>query len=430
MNSTNIAIEDKTLKNMVWAYLVLLIFEGALRKWFLPGLATPLLLVRDPIALWVLFKLWNRNMLPANPIMNSMLLLGSIGILTTMLAGHGNLPVALFGARPYLIHFPLIFAFGVLLNRADVEKMGKFLLYVCIGMTIVMGLQFFSPQSAWINRGVGGDTSGAGFSGALGYLRPSGTFSFANGITLFYGLTSCFIFYFWLKQGTVDRKLLVASTIALLAAIPFSISRGLFFYVAVTGLFVLFTIVRNPKFLGKILIAVFACFLVFILLNQIETFQTAMHVFMTRFENASASEGGLEGTLGERYLGGLLGAFSFNEEMPVFGFGLGILSNVGTMLLSGNIVKGVSEGEWSKGIYEMGIVMGVILIFIRLIFSFQMFLKCYKKLSSGDILPWILLSFFLLNIPQGNWSQPTSLGFSVIIGVFLIGSFNKLEEEE
>ena len=41
----------KYLKIGIWIYFYLLIFEGALRKWFLPSLATPLLVVRDPVAL-------------------------------------------------------------------------------------------------------------------------------------------------------------------------------------------------------------------------------------------------------------------------------------------------------------------------------------------------------------------------------------------
>lgn len=40
-------------RKAIWIYIFLLIFEGALRKWFLPSLATPLLLVRDPIAIWL-----------------------------------------------------------------------------------------------------------------------------------------------------------------------------------------------------------------------------------------------------------------------------------------------------------------------------------------------------------------------------------------
>ena len=46
MNQQNEQIA-KRIKQMIWLYFFLLIFEGALRKWFLPFLATPLLVVRD-----------------------------------------------------------------------------------------------------------------------------------------------------------------------------------------------------------------------------------------------------------------------------------------------------------------------------------------------------------------------------------------------
>lgn len=46
----------KSLRKLLWLYFWLLIFEGALRKWILPGLSSPLLLVRDPVALLAL--LW------------------------------------------------------------------------------------------------------------------------------------------------------------------------------------------------------------------------------------------------------------------------------------------------------------------------------------------------------------------------------------
>ena len=39
------------LKKLFWAYFLLLIFEGALRKWVFPPLSGPLLLIRDPIGL-------------------------------------------------------------------------------------------------------------------------------------------------------------------------------------------------------------------------------------------------------------------------------------------------------------------------------------------------------------------------------------------
>ena len=42
------------LKKLFWLYFLLLIFEGALRKWIVPQLSAPLLLVRDPVALWII----------------------------------------------------------------------------------------------------------------------------------------------------------------------------------------------------------------------------------------------------------------------------------------------------------------------------------------------------------------------------------------
>ena len=44
---------------------------------------------------------------------------------------------------------------------------------------------FLVPQSAWVNRGVGGDTSGARIQGAMDYFRPPGTFSFTTGVVSF-----------------------------------------------------------------------------------------------------------------------------------------------------------------------------------------------------------------------------------------------------
>ena len=95
-------------RKAIWAYIILLIFEGALRKWFLPSLATPLLLVRDPIAIWLtlvgLQKGWIKNGYAI-----TMMVIASISFILTLIIGHHNLYVALFGWRIYFFHFPMIF---------------------------------------------------------------------------------------------------------------------------------------------------------------------------------------------------------------------------------------------------------------------------------------------------------------------------------
>ena len=41
------------LRRMIWRYFVMLIGEGALRKWIVPSLGAPLLVIKDPLVLLI-----------------------------------------------------------------------------------------------------------------------------------------------------------------------------------------------------------------------------------------------------------------------------------------------------------------------------------------------------------------------------------------
>lgn len=258
-------MQDKQLdylKTGIWIYIYLLIFEGALRKWFLPGLATPLLVVRDPVAFLLLFYgiFWGKWR-PNTYVMLG-ILLTLIGLVFTLLTGHGNLFVGLYGARIMLLHFPLIFLIGKVFTYQDVTNIGRHLLVIGIGMTVLMALQFYSPQSAWVNRGVAGDMSGSGFSGAGGFYRVPGTFSFTNGLVSFYALVLPFILYFLIGKGLkVNKNMLYLCAVAYLVAIPMSISRTMFFQTFVSILFLVVFSVNNPKVIIRVLLGVGLVFL-------------------------------------------------------------------------------------------------------------------------------------------------------------------------
>ena len=416
-------LNDKALlKRGIVVYFLLLIFEGALRKWVLPGLATPVLVIRDPIAIWLIIKAMKKGLLPSNIFISLMVVVSVTSIFTALFLGHKSLIVAAFGARILLIHFPLIFVIGRVLTPQDVVRIGKLSLWISIPMTVIIALQFYSPQSAWINRGIGGETSGGGFDGAMGYFRPPATFSFTNGTTLFYSFCAPFIFYFWLHKKDVNILMLIAATVGLLAAIPLSISRSLFFSVGVSAIFTLMAIFKKPKYLGSIFLIVLALLVSLTFLSHSGFFQTATQAFTSRFETANKIEGGVKGVLGDRYFGGMIGALTASSHLPFFGYGLGMGTNVGGMLLTGKTTFLISEGEWGRLIGEMGTLFGLIVIFLRLALCAKISVLCYKKLTVGDLLPWMLLSFALLQIPQGQWAQPTSLGFSTMIGGLIIAS--------
>lgn len=417
---------NQWLKRGIWVYFWLLIFEGALRKWVLPGLATPLLIVRDPVAVALIFAAWKNGQLRINGYMIGMVLIGILGVYTAIFLGHGNLTVALYGARIVLFHFPLMFVIGAIFDRDDVVKIGKVTVWLSIFMSILIAIQFYSPQSALVNRGVGGDMAGAGFDGAMGYFRPPGTFSFTNGLHLFFGFAGIFIFYFWVNAEGFNRFVLLLATVGLVAAIPFSISRSLLLFVAIDFGFVAIAILRKPQYAGRMLILVAGALVAVAILSQMSFLQTPIEAFVSRFTSASDVEGGLKGSLGDRWLGGLVGALTDSFDQPFWGYGQGMGTNAGSSLLTGGSRAFlIAEGEWGRVIGELGPLMGLALILLRVSLSIEFLIIGYKRLIVNNFLPWVLMGFILMMIPQAQWAQPTALGFSTIIGGLFLASLHQ-----
>ena len=123
-------------KRLIWTYFILLIFEGAIRKWVLPSLATPLLVIRDPLAVWLIILAMKHQLFKPNVYLTGIVIIAIISFFTALFLGHGNLYVALFGARIFLLHFPLIFIIGEVFDRDDVVLMGKVVLWIAIPMAV------------------------------------------------------------------------------------------------------------------------------------------------------------------------------------------------------------------------------------------------------------------------------------------------------
>jgi hypothetical protein len=413
------------LKRGIWVFFILWVFEGALRKWVLPQLSMPLLVIRDPVALWLLFQAFKRGLLKSNVYLNGMVIMGVVSLMAAIFMGHRNTWVAIYGARTMALYFPLIFVIGRVFNQEDVLKMGRVVLMIAIPMTLLLALQFYSPQTAWVNRGVGGDEDGAGFGGALGYFRPPGTFSFTNGTTCFYSLVAPFVIYFWLNPKKIDRRILILATGALIIAIPTSISRGLFLQIAVSIFFMLIAISRNPKYFGKVFLATILVVAALALFSNVGFFATATEAFTARFEGANESEGGLvEGTIGNRFFGALIKAFAISGG-SMMGVGVGSGTPLGALLLRDDTVSRTADFEWIREIGELGL-MGLIVIALRVGLALKISVASNRKLKKGDMLPWLMMSVGILIVSQGQWHQPTALGFCALMGGLWMASLRSL----
>ncbi|WP_343694797.1 hypothetical protein [Flavobacterium sp.] len=417
----------KSLKIAIWLYFLLWIFEGALRKWILPGLATPLLIVRDPIAIFIILRAFYLNV----KFINGYVVLSSIftllGLAITLTFGHGNLFVGLYGARIMLIHFPLIFIIGTVFTKEDILKTGRVMLVVNILMTLIIYLQFTSPQTAFVNIGLGGEGS-AGFDGAMGYFRPSGTFSFTTGLSAFYILASVFVFYFWLSKETCSKILLISSTIALLIALPLTVSRTAVLGVLLVGFFAFMGSSTSIKSIIRLVSTAVVVVILFAVLQKTTTiFNLGTQVFMSRVDTAKGQEGG---SIVMRTLNGFTEPITTLLNAPLFEGNLGMGTNAGAQMLTGQRKFLVSEGELNRVGGEQGLILGGGLIVLRLVLAFGVFYNSLKLPNSLKLLPLTFCGTALFLITQGQWAQPSMLGCAVIATGLLIAGLNvKLKTE-
>src|SRR5271156_1254022 len=94
---------------LVWIYLGLLIFEGALRKWIVPSLDTPLLIVRDPLVILIYFLALQQRLSFNNAFFLPNLALAVVTAITATIFGWGNILVTVYGLRTDYLQIPLIF---------------------------------------------------------------------------------------------------------------------------------------------------------------------------------------------------------------------------------------------------------------------------------------------------------------------------------
>ena len=415
----------KNIRKLLWLYFFLLIFEGALRKWFLPGLSTPLLLVRDPVALLALW--WGLPLLNQRQWqlwIQSILLLGMASFLLTTTIGHGDIPTALFGVRVMFLQLPLIFLYGAVFDRSDVIKFAWALAWLTIPMTLLIVFQSNLPNSHILNVGVGGEGTSS-FDGALGRFRPSGMFSFVNALAGFYTLAAAGIFtlFYGTKLQLRGRLFCALVGIALVVAQPVSMSRSL-----LAGYLQVFAAIIAALALSRtrvfpIISGILALLLIINIATNIPAFKETSEAFNARWE-AAAAAGDTEkrsdalgqgvGQLQGRVLGGFTEPLRNLEKQPFLGYGIGMGTNFGAQRLSGKIGFTLGEGSWEVSLAEMGVPLGLAFLIWRLALGFYIFRLSIQQAVSGNKFPLIWLGSCFLILINGQISQPTALGMIVV----------------
>jgi hypothetical protein len=423
----------RKIQLLLWSYFLLVIFEGALRKWILPGLSNPLLVIRDPIAIAAIVLGWPYlSRRPWAGWIGCFAAVGGVAVFVALIAGHRDPIVALYGARILWFHIPLIFLFACVFTRDDVFAFAKATAFIAIPMAVLIAMQYSLPQTHFLNVAPGG-TESAGFSGALGKFRPPGTFSFTNGLTEFYGMAAACVVGLMVSGVRPLPKWLWLSAGALVVALPVSISRSLLFkYVLVATAAVASSALtgRNMKnlFVGAVLISavVFAA-------SYLPVVRDAQRAFSARWELATENEGageGVQGVLAKRVggstVGSVLGAM---EIAPLFGHGIGLGTNVGAQRVIGERGFLIAEGAWPAAIGELGPILGLALLGLRVALALMLLNRAWAQARRGNAFPLIMGGYAIVLVVMGDTAQPTALGFLVVGAGLMLAACNPTKAE-
>ncbi len=418
----------RTIRRLLWLYIFLLVIEGALRKWIVPQLSNPLLLVRDPIVLVVYLLALRAGVWPRNVFMYFLAPIALLSWLVAFLVLQPYVPitrvliVTAFGFRSNFLHLPLIFIFASVFDVEDVKKIGWWILLGMIPMGLVMALQFHDSPDSFINRTVGlGE--GEQITAGGGKIRPPGTFSFISGPIYYVALSSAFAIYGALSRATYRNWLLVSGALSILLAIVVSGSRSLVVSVLLVVLSLAIVLVLRPEAVNRFGRTLFALVVAAYLITRIPIVQEGMNILSDRFtESAEVEETTITRGLIERTLGGFTEGLRDISRFPLAGYGLGIGTNVGSRMLVGSVQFLLAENEWTRVLFESGPILGLAFLLWRTAVVCWLGWLSLRALGRAEILPLLLFSAGFIILLNGQLGQPTSLGFAVVLSGLCLAS--------
>ncbi len=424
----------KAVRMSIWIYLILLLVEGVLRKWVVPQLSDPLLIIRDPVVLAIYYFAIRAGRFPWNAYVVLALVIGMLSVIVTIVILVSYIPiktillVAAYGFRSDFLHIPLIFVIAEVLDIEDVKKIGRWVLLLSVPMAALMMLQFNASPDSFINKTVGVG-EGLQLSTAGGKIRPPAVFSFISGPIFYLSATTAFVIYGALSARIYKGWLLLAASAAILSGVIVSGSRGCVLAVGLVALAILVILAVRPSAVNKIggtLLAVaIVGFLLVLFASRLPFLKEGMDVLSERFTtSAEIAETTVVGGLVERIFDELTEPFTYLFKVPLSGWGLGLGTAGGARFLVGQGGFLLSENEWTRIIAEGGPLLGLGFIILRLALTGKLFITGVRALKSGQTLPILLFATAFVGMLNGQFGQPTTLGFTIVLAGLCLAAAN------
>jgi hypothetical protein len=395
---------------LIWLYLILWIIEGALRKWYLPSLSNPLLVVRDPVVILIYMMAFAGNRFPMNRIVGSLIALGAVcfaaGFLVT-----GNLLMTAFGFRSNFLHLPLIYVMAQVLRPADLRRIGWFLLVCSVPMVLIMVKQFRSDYDSWWNFGAGG---GRQIISVGSKIRAAGTFSFISGPIAFFSMIGSYLLASVMLKKWYRWWLLIPAGAATILAAAVAGSRSLLTVLIIDAVIFLIGCSRYPRAMQGVGRITIGAFLSFLCVGSLSVYKEGKEVTTERATDATQNEGGLEGFI-HRAIDPLIITPDSLSNYKILGNGLGTGTVAAASLAKGGDAQPVwAEQEWDRVLLESGPILGLAYLILRASMTIMAFVQAMQAARGGNLLAIALFGAAAPQFLTGQFGQPTTLGAAVL----------------
>ncbi|MDM0077832.1 hypothetical protein QTH90_25715 [Variovorax sp. J2P1-59] len=409
-----------TLSRAGYAFIgvfLIVVLEGAVRKWAVSSATLPLILLRDLLAIYLIFHAWSNGSLRRQKRVTSVLLAWSCLVvawgLLQLVGGESSPTVLLIGLRFWLLYIWFGVAAAAAMNEADYRAA----VLVGVGLVLLMAplaiVQHLSPPGARINSQVDGDEDSV-FVAVAGVVRTTGTFSFTLGYATFLALVAPLVFALvGARKRTKGQMLFVMSAFGgFVIASVVSGSRTAVIYSAIMLLVYFaarFWLAKGKAKARAAVAIVLGMALVGVLLFA---FSGALEVTGQRFEQASADE-----DFWTRIITIFIGEPFVYNDVTWLGAGLGLGSNLANYVRTGSGYFTIAEVEAGRILLEGGLIGYAFTAFkvLVIVWGVSKSLRlAYKLRSPYPILLWMTVSLAML-----TWSAIGQLTAHGLLGIML-----------
>lgn len=400
--------------------LVLVVAEGAIRKWLLPGQQQLVYLAKDVLVVGVFAgyfaagRMVRRARIPAGVVvlLLACAIWGALQIFNPKLPG---VLVGAFGWKAYFWYAPLMWVVpAAFRDLSDLDRFLRRYALLVLPMILLGMMQFRAPTTSVLNRYAWGDDEGVGriaTFGAQSAARVTGTFTYISGFTTYLIAVGVILLIVlgWRGFRTRDCWKEWATLLSLPIGILVSGSRGPL--VLLGGIFPLFFLLARRGAGAR------AGSLVRLLAGTAIAATLASYVALPALEAYSFRVHSTEENLALRALDPLLGPLKVLSDAGALGYGIGATHQAASALVPGVIpgswLEGlVAETESTRVMIEVGPIGFLLHYLYRIALVLVVFSIGLRARSAGPRVLALGAGFFLLA------HVPGAIVFNVYAGIY------------